>query len=275
MGKRRGTPQVVEKALQWVKKQSMRTKMFLGFVVVMCLLITLKYTVKRSRHFFLASETIHVAGVIILAYKLIRKKSCTGLSLKTQELTAIFTAVRLLCSSALEGDVHTLLDSTMLLSTLWVIYMMRFKLKSTYIKDLDTMSIYYVLGPAAVLALLIHPKTHHGTFYLILWAFCSYVEAVSVLPQLQLMQNAKMVEPFTAHYVFALGVSRFVGAAHWIIQVYESGGHYLRIIGYGHFWIPMVILLEIVQTTILADFCYYYVKSLKDGKIVMSLSANV
>ncbi|KAL9269352.1 ER lumen protein-retaining receptor erd-2.2-like protein [Drosera capensis] len=230
----------------------MRTKMFLGFVIVMCLLITLKYTVKRSRHFFIASETIHVAGVIILVYVFFH--ACIT---ETQELTAIFTAVRLLCSSVLAGDVHTLLDSTMLLSTLWVIYMMRFKLKSTYIKDLDTMPIYYVLGPAAVLALLIHPKTHHGTFYLILWAFCSYVEAVSVLPQLQMMQNAKMVEPFTAHYVFALGVSRFVGAAHWIIQVYESGGHYLRIIGYGHFWIPMVVLLEIVQTTILADFCYY------------------
>lgn len=28
-----------------------------------------------------------------------------------------------------------------------------------------------------------------------------------------------MVEPFTAHYVFALGVARFLGCAHWIIQV--------------------------------------------------------
>lgn len=28
-----------------------------------------------------------------------------------------------------------------------------------------------------------------------------------------------MIEPFTAHYVFALGVSRFLGCAHWIIQV--------------------------------------------------------
>ena len=29
----------------------------------------------------------------------------------------------------------------------------------------------------------------------------------------------QMVEPFTAHYVFALGVARFLGCAHWIIQV--------------------------------------------------------
>lgn len=29
----------------------------------------------------------------------------------------------------------------------------------------------------------------------------------------------QMIEPFTAHYVFALGVARFLSCAHWIIQV--------------------------------------------------------
>jgi ER lumen protein retaining receptor len=53
----------------------------------------------------------------------------------------------------------------------------------------------------------------------ILWALCVYLEAVSVLPQLRMMQNAKVVEKFTAHYVFALGLSRFVSCAHWVLQV--------------------------------------------------------
>lgn len=53
----------------------------------------------------------------------------------------------------------------------------------------------------------------------ILWAFCVYVEAVSVLPQLRMMQKAKVVERFTAHYVFALGLSRFLSCAHWVLQV--------------------------------------------------------
>lgn len=29
----------------------------------------------------------------------------------------------------------------------------------------------------------------------------------------------QMIEPFTSHYVFALGISRFFACAHWIIQV--------------------------------------------------------
>ncbi len=100
----------------------------------------------------------------------------------------------------------------------------------------------------------------------VLWAFCVYLEAVSVLPQLRMMQKAKVrtrpvkawvplsvvtgsstrmaqawqekptvlsrarcsrdglcpgqvVERFTAHYVFALGMSRFLSCAHWILQV--------------------------------------------------------
>lgn len=29
----------------------------------------------------------------------------------------------------------------------------------------------------------------------------------------------QLIEPFTAHYVFALGVARFLGCAHWVISV--------------------------------------------------------
>ena len=31
--------------------------------------------------------------------------------------------------------------------------------------------------------------------------------------------NVQIVEPFTAHYVFALGIARFLSCAHWVLQV--------------------------------------------------------
>ncbi|KAK2432025.1 ER lumen protein-retaining receptor erd-2.2 [Trifolium repens] len=80
--------------------------------------------------------------------------------------------------------------------------MIRLKLKSSYMDAKDNLAIYYVVIPCAVLSLLIHPINR------ILWAFCVYVEAVSVLPQLQI------VEPITTHYVFAPGVTRFLSCAH-------------------------------------------------------------
>ncbi|MBA0591788.1 hypothetical protein Gorai_008786, partial [Gossypium raimondii] len=89
------------------------------------------------------------------------------------------------------------------------------------------------LAPCAALALFIHPSTSHNLVNRIFWAFCVYLEAVSVLPQLRVMQNTKIVEPFTAHYVFALGVARFLSCAHWVLQVLDSRGHLLVALGYG------------------------------------------
>lgn len=71
-----------------------------------------------------------------------------GLSLKSQELTAIFLAVRLYCSFVMEYDIHTLLDTATLIFTMWVIYMIRFKLRSTYMEDKDNFAIYYVVSEA-------------------------------------------------------------------------------------------------------------------------------
>ena len=89
----------------------------------------------------------------------------------------------------------------------------------------------------------------------ILWALCVYLEAVSVLPQLRMMQKAKVVEKFTAHYVFALGISRFISCAHWILQIIDGDSFLLQAIGSG-IWPAMVLLSEVVQTGILADFWY-------------------
>ena len=43
-------------------------------------------------------------------------------------------------------------------------------------------------------------------------------------------------------------------------QFYETGGKYFYLIGSGYFWFGAALHAEIVQTFILADFCYYYIK---------------
>ncbi|XP_052188768.1 uncharacterized protein LOC127799086 [Diospyros lotus] len=136
---------------------------------------------------------------------------------------------------------------------------MRFRLKSTCAKEQDNLSARYTLVPAAVLALLIAPNSEH-TLISRLWAFSVYLKALSMLPQLRLMQNEKMFEPITAHYVFAIGVARFLGFAFWIVMVYQTGGKFLFLVGYGSLWVLMAFISEIIHTFILADFCYYYVK---------------
>lgn len=260
--------------ISWFKRQPPKVKSFLAVLAGIFTLVFIRFVVHDHDNLFVAAEAIHSIGILVLIYKLSKEKTCAGLSLKSQELTALFLAVRLYCSFVMEYDIHTLLDTGTLLTTAWVIYMIRFKLKSTYSSDLDNFPIYFVVIPCAVLALLIHPTTSHHVVNRLLWAFCVYLEAVSVLPQLRVMQNTKVVEPFTSHYVFALGVARFLSCAHWIIQVLDSHGYLLTALGHG-LWPSMVLLSEVVQTFILADFCYYYVKSVVEGQSVMRLPSGV
>lgn len=258
----------------WVRKQPPKVKAFLAVASGIVAVIFLRMVVRDHDSLFVAAEAVHALGISILIYKLTKERTCAGLSLKSQELTAIFLAVRLYCSLVMEYDIHTILDSATLGTTLWVIYMICFKLMSSYMDDKDNFKIYYVVIPCALLSLIIHPSTPHHIINRVCWAFCVYLEAISVLPQLRVMQNTKIVEPFTAHYVFALGVARFLSCAHWVLQVMDSQGRILTALGYG-LWPSMVLLSEIVQTFILADFCYYYVKSLVGGQLVLRLPSGV
>ncbi|XP_021736929.1 putative ER lumen protein-retaining receptor C28H8.4 isoform X1 [Chenopodium quinoa] len=269
------TPAFVQQIGRWVRNRTLKEKLCMGAIAAVVLLVLLKIFVKEHAHFFVAAQTSQAVGILLLIYKLTISKTCSGLSLRTQELTAINLFVRLLSSLTIRGQVHVVLDFLNLVATLWVMYMMRFKLKSTYLQELDNMPLLYVLVPCGVAALLAHPI---GPFPLLIrwmWSFCISVEAVAVLPQLRLMQNSKMVEPFTSHYVFALGVSRFMGCANWIIQLIETRGVHLMLIGQGHIWILLALVAELVHTFILADFCYYYVKSVMEGQTIMSLRSLV
>ncbi|KAG6699452.1 hypothetical protein I3842_08G067600 [Carya illinoinensis] len=255
----KGPKRPIHAVATWVRRQPPKVKVFLALVSALAALVLLRLVVHDHDNFFVAAEAVHALGVSVLIYKLTKEKTCAGLSLKSQELTALFLAVRLYCSFVMEFDLHTVLDSATLVTTLWVIYMIRLNLKSSYMEEKDNLKIYHVVIPCSVLSFIIHPTTQHHILNRIFWAFCVYLEAVSVLPQLRVMQNTKIVEPFTAHYVFALGVARFLSCAHWLLQVWDTRGRLLTALGYG-LWPPMVLLCEIVQTFILADFCYYYVQ---------------
>lgn len=262
--------------IRWVKSRSSRDKFILGCLGGILLLLILWRTIEDHDTLFILAEVSHFLGIGVLAYKLYTKKSVAGLSLRTQELTALFLAVRLYCSFMMEYDIHTVLDAMTLLATAGVIWSIRFTdVRLTYQAEQDSVKLIYVVAACILMAAVAHPSTSHWLLFRIMWAFCVYLEAVSVLPQLRMMQKAKIVERFTAHYVFALGLSRFLSCAHWILQILEGNRYLWAALGSG-LWPVMVLVSEIVQTFILADFCYYYVKSyVTDDTGVVRLPAGI
>ncbi|KAF4383672.1 hypothetical protein F8388_014172 [Cannabis sativa] len=151
----------------WVRRQPPKVKAFLAVISGMTALVLLRFIVHDHDNLFVAAEAVHSIGISVLIYKLMKEKTCAEI-IRTKNPFLIHLGY---CSTGI---------SLSLLEQREVV-------------------------PCAVLALLIHPSTSHHLLNRIFWAFCVYLEAVSVLPQL------RIVEPFTAHYVFALGIARYPG----------------------------------------------------------------
>lgn len=127
-------------------------------------------------------------------------------------------------------------------ATLYLIY---YKFKATYDKNQDTFRIEFLLGPCAVLSLILN---HEFSVMEILWTFSIYLEAVAILPQLFMVSKTGEAETITSHYLFALGSYRGLYILNWIYRyIYEDFKD----------WIPVVA--GILQTVLYCDFFYLYI----------------
>ncbi|XP_059459529.1 ER lumen protein-retaining receptor-like [Corylus avellana] len=120
------------------------------------------------------------------------------------------------------------------------------------------------LIPCALLSLVIHPTASKNSWSGIAVAFCSYLNSISLLPQLQVIRKRESVDRVTAQYMFWLGCARLVYVENWIIEILLTRGQSVTFLGYDFvrydniWWAVMGVLSEIVNGFILADYCYYY-----------------
>mmetsp|Transcript_15957 Transcript_15957/g.22328 ORF Transcript_15957/g.22328 Transcript_15957/m.22328 type:complete len:169 (+) Transcript_15957:1-507(+) len=98
-------------------------------------------------------------------------------------------------------------------ATVYVIYMMRVELKQTQTKEPngDKIGGAICLG-ALILSLLYNDRYPNGNYFEafveIAWTFSIYLESVAIIPQMEVLNRAKVVKNLTANYLFALGAYR-------------------------------------------------------------------
>ncbi|MCO5553942.1 hypothetical protein L7F22_007468 [Adiantum nelumboides] len=126
------------------QRQPPKIQAFICVATALFAMVLIRILIHNHDNLFIAAELVHAVGIAVLIHKLTIEKTCAGLSLKSQELTALFLVVRLYCSFVMEYDIHTLLDTLTLATTCWVIYMIRYNLKSTYLLTHDNFSNYLV-----------------------------------------------------------------------------------------------------------------------------------
>mmetsp|Transcript_32565 Transcript_32565/g.70311 ORF Transcript_32565/g.70311 Transcript_32565/m.70311 type:complete len:216 (-) Transcript_32565:143-790(-) len=206
--------------------------------------------------FRVSADLLHLLSILVLLLKIHATKSCAGISLKTQDLYLTVFVTRYL---DLFWNFHSLYNSVFKIvyigsSALIIWYMRRHRtVKQTYDKDHDTFRYLFLIVPCLLLALLINNRF---SLFEILWTFSIYLESVSILPQLVLLQRTKNVDNLTGNYVFLLGMYRGFYILNWVYRYMTEPGYSA--------WI--VWLSGLVQTALYADFFYYYLQAWKQSK---------
>ncbi|XP_039139188.1 ER lumen protein-retaining receptor A-like [Dioscorea cayenensis subsp. rotundata] len=205
--------------------------------------------------FRLAGDMTHLISILILLLKIYATRSCSGISLKTQELYVIVFVARYLdLFTSFISIYNSVMKVVFVTCSIGIVWCMRFHplVRRTYDKEQDTFRHYFLVAASFVLALLFHDSF---TVREVFWAFSIYLEAVAILPQLVLLQRSGNVDNLTGQYVFFLGAYRAFYILNWIYR-YFTEKHY-------SWWISWIA--GFVQTALYADFFYYYFISWKNN----------
>ncbi|KAI8369764.1 ER lumen protein retaining receptor-domain-containing protein [Blakeslea trispora] len=204
--------------------------------------------------FRLTADLTHLASILILLHKIIKTKSCAGISFKSQLLYSLVFVTRYLDLFVKHFSIYnTAMKLFFIGSSLFIVYLMYHKYQATYDASLDTFRIEYLIVGALVAGFA---STYLYTMIEILWSFSIWLESVAILPQLFMLQKTGEAETITTHYLFALGAYRTLYLINWIYRFMDEG--YTD-------WVAWVA--GMVQTVLYSDFFYiYYVKVLHGEK---------
>jgi ER lumen protein retaining receptor len=222
-------------------------------------------------------------GFGLLNTKMWGGKTAKGVSVKTLQLYGLTFTCRLISILRHQGYLpfdksgdwfYHLIEFGSLFSVCFAIYAILGPLISTYDEKYDKFGnlhipsefgAAYLIVPCVVMAILFHPSLNKEFLSDTCWTLSMYLEAVAMIPQIYMFQTAASadgghVEPLIGHTIFALGFARIFELFFWVGSFKElsdhSGG---RLPGY------IVLLSQLGHMVVMADFFYYYFKSLSAG----------
>jgi ER lumen protein retaining receptor len=199
-----------------------------------------------------AADFSHVIAIIILLVKILRRKSCAGISLRTHIVYMVVFVTRYCNNEYFFPPLYNIVFKTFYLgSTALTIGLMLTKLRKTYNRKRDSFSMLLILLvpiPFAVLTAM------NRQIVEILYTYSLWLEAVAIVPQLFLLQRTQRIENLTKDYIFFLGTYRLFYVLNWARKAVFKNKT------------PKVVWATgIIQTIIYLDFLYYYCRALFKG----------
>ncbi|KAJ9447636.1 ER lumen protein-retaining receptor [Diplonema papillatum] len=215
--------------------------------------------------FRLIGDMLHLLSVLIILQKMLKLRSCSGLSLKSQLAYAIVFTTRYLPTIVYSTSLYIIfMKLFFLLSSWYIVFLMRTRnpWKASYDEKFDSFKMRYLIVPCVLLALVFHYERPHAQIPEMLWTFSEYLEAVAIIPQLSLLTTTlaqgRQWELLTSHYVLCLGLYRAFYVMNWIYRyVAENRWNYVD------------SSAGIIQTLLYSEFFYTYLKGMRELRRAM------
>eukprot|EP00397_Hematodinium_sp_SG-2012_P043150 GEMP01047900.1.p1 GENE.GEMP01047900.1~~GEMP01047900.1.p1 ORF type:complete len:280 (+),score=30.68 GEMP01047900.1:92-931(+) len=230
------------------------------------------------------SSLVNMFSFLMVVIKIETGRTCKGVSLKMMECYLALTGARLIAIVPFEGYLpfdrsgdwlYQVVESASFCLVGSIVYLCRKRYHSTYDAERDHLNHFFLIIPAALLAMIFHPALNDWIPSDICWAFALYVESMASLPQLFMFQRegreGQPVTAWTAHFLAAQACSKISSFIFWGVSFSElgdKGGGHREYIGH---W---VVVVQLVQLIVMGDFIYNYVQCLRKGIPVSELLAE-
>ena len=201
----------------------------------------------------LIGDSLHLLSFVIIIYKIIRDRSCKGVSAKTFEIYLLVFCTRYLdLFMYFISFYNTSMKILFIGASSFILYLMkinkRYSISYDRIKE-DIFPHIYLIPFALIMTLIIHKD---WSWWGLTWSFSLWLESVAVFPQITIISKSNGTLAYIAHYLAALGSYRFFYIILWIYRYakYKTLS-----------WVS--IISGVLQVALYADFFYLYVKNYK------------
>jgi len=169
------------------------------------------------------------------------------------------------------------MDCASLVAVSYLLYAIHKPYCHTYQSEHDTLPIGGICVVAFAAATCFHPDLNRCAILDTIWAFSLNVEVFQMAPQLYMLFKAGGADSSTAHYVGNQFFSCAFRLAFWVWAVdgceeLSSATGYGLHMEWGGIYIVGAFLLE---TLILMDFMYYYLKAMYKGGLRRDVSVSL
>lgn len=229
------------------------------------------------------SSIVSMFSFLMVAMAIENGKTVKGVSLKMMECYILIFFFRLIAIIPFEGYLpfdksgdwlYQVCEAFNLCLSGSIVYCCRVQYAASYDAAPDSFNHIFIIAPAAVIALILHPHLNNFLPSDISWAFALYLESVTVLPQLFMFMREGRAATHTSHFLAAQALSRLMSFIFWASSFSELSDPNHSIKQFVGNW---VVCIQLLQLVVMGDFIYHYIRCLQKGLPVSEVlsSTNV